>query len=69
MGAFVREGGGVAGRGGGGEREDRLNDFAQEHKLIIAITLFQSKKKKKKKKDSGLGNNPMGKQETKQIVH
>ena len=42
------------------ERGDRLIEFAEEHKLIIANTMFQ-----KPKIDTGLGSYPMGKQETK----
>ena len=44
------------------ERNERDHsfEFAEEHKLIIANTLFQ-----KPKIDTDLGSHPMGKQETK----
>ena len=47
---------------GGGEqneRGDRLIEFVEKHKLIIANTLFRQQKV-----DTGLGNHLMGKQET-----
>ena len=56
---------GAFGIGERNERGNRLIEFAEEHKLIITNTLFQ----KPKKLDTGLGSNPMGKQETKQILH
>ena len=55
---------GAFGIGGRNERGDCLIKFAEEHKLIIANTLFQ-----KPTIDTGLGSHAMGKQEIKQILH
>ena len=55
---------GAFGIGERNERGDCLIKFAEEHKLIIANTLFQ-----KPTIDTGLGSHAMGKQETKQILH
>ena len=55
---------GACGIGKRNKRGDSIIEFAEEHKLIIANTLFQ-----KRKIDTGLGCHPMGKQETEQIVH
>ena len=48
------------------KRGDRLIEFAEEHKLMIANTLFyfRNQNKKQKKTDTGLGSHQMGKQET-----
>ena len=48
---------GAFGIGDRNERGDRLIEFAEEHNLIIANTLFQKPKKKKKKKKKPTKNN------------
>ena len=45
------------------ERGDCLIEFAEKHKLIIANNFISQQM------DTGLGSHPMGKQETKQILH
>ena len=51
------------GKGERNERRDRLIEFAKEHKLIIANTLFQ-----KPKADTGLRSHQVEKQETRLIL-
>ena len=51
---------GAFGIGEKNKREDSSIKLREKHKLIIANTLFQ-----KPKINTGLGSNPMGKQETK----
>ena len=47
---------GAFGIGERNERGDHIIEFAKEHKMIIANTLFQ----KPPKTDTGIGSHPMG---------